>query len=161
MKICLLVFVVLLFGMLGFVLKSKYIKKCDMLKFVYEFENYYSSNLSLFKNNVVEIIDNYIIMQKNKNENFCKIFRKNHNIYSIDEDFLKKYISDANITQTLKSFLQDIGKNEYDYEKEKNKNIREYLKQQIEIAESDINKKGSLLLKLLLSVGAVVAILLW
>lgn len=119
------------------------------------------SNIILFKNNVVEIIDNYIIMQNNKNAKFNKLFLKNNNLYSYNEEFLYSILLDKSEANIIFQYLQQIGKNEYEFERKKNESISEILKIKINESFENINKKGDLYLKILLSIGAIISILIW
>ena len=77
------------------------------------------------------------------------------------EEILKNNLNNESVFYQTKNYLDSIGKNEYDYEKEKNKNFKEYIKQQIAIFEDEITKKGNLGFKIMLAIGAVVVILIW
>ena len=161
MKIFLIVGIIICFGMIGYLYKLKLKQEILFLNYVYDFEQYYASNITLFKNNVVEIIDNYIIMQKNKNANNCNLFIKTNNIYSINKDIIKKYIQTKEIQEIVLLYFENLGKVEYYDEKEKNEKIEKYLKEKIKICSENCNNKGTLYFKILLSIGVIVAILLW
>ena len=160
MKLIMCLLIIFCFGIAGYLFKQKQILTLKFLKFLADFENFYDSNINLFKCNVIEIIDNYKITQKNKNENFINLFQKNSNIYSFDKEILKKYLNNDSAI-VIENYLVSIGKNEYYYECEKNKKLKQYLAEQIKIAERNVDVKGSLTFKILLAIGAVFAILLW
>ena len=161
MKIFLPLFIIIIFGFIGYAYKSKLNNEYQFLKYINSFYEYYVANLALFKNNIVEIIDKYIIMQNNKNAKYNKIFIKNNNLYNFDKEFLQNNISNKLVSDYLFSYLKNIGTNEYEYEKEKNNEFKIYLNSKIYECDTKIKTDGNLYFKLLLSIGAVVAILLW
>lgn len=161
MKILFVIFIIIIFGIFGILYKRKLELEYLFLKYIQSFNNYFSSNVVLFKNNIVDIIDNYKIMQKNKNANFDNLFLKNGNIYEFDEKILKCYISNNDTVQVIKLYLESIGKNEYYFEKEKLNEFNIFIKQKIEQSYNNLKNKGDLYFKLLLAVGAVIGILLW
>lgn len=161
MKICLVIIIIVLFGIIGILYKRKLEDEYYFLKYIQDFNNYFSSNVVLFKNNIVEIIDNYIIMQKNKNANFCNLFLKNGNIYEFNEKILKSYISSNDTKELIKLYFKNLGKNEYSFEKEKLNEFNVILKQKIDESYNNLKNKGDLYFKLLLAIGAIIGILLW
>lgn len=161
MKILFVIIIIVIFGIIGILYKRKLEDEYRFLKYIQDFNNYFSSNVFLFKNNIVEIIDNYIIMQKNKNANFCNLFLKNGNIYEFNEKILKLYILSDDAREVIKLYLENLGKNEYSFEKEKLNEFNVILKQKIEESYNNLKSKGDLYFKLLLAVGAVIGILLW
>ena len=161
MKILFCLIIIFAFGITGYLYKQRYILRLKFANYLLSFVEYYDSNLSLFKTNMIEIINVFIIMQKNKSEKYIKLFQKNGQVFEINEEILKNNLNNESVLYHTKSYLNSIGKNEYDYEKEKNKNFKEYIKQQIAIFEDEIEKKGSLGFKIMLAIGAVVAILIW
>ena len=147
--------------MIGYLFKNKLKEEYLFLKYLEEFNEFYYSNLVLYKNNSVKIINNYIIMHKNKNANYVKLFLKNNNIISYNEEILKFYIFDNHVIEIIKRYLNDIGKNEYNYESEKCKNFSSFLKTAIDKSEENYKNRGGLTFKILLAIGAVVAIIIW
>ena len=161
MKIILIIIILLCFSYIGYKYKNKLFSEVEFLRYLYNFHQYYSSNINLFKNNVVEIIDNFIIMQKNKNAIYNKIFLKNGNIYSFDKDFIKIYIKEECNQDIILSFLNNLGKSEYEFEQKQILTIEKFLKFKIDESLNIYNNKGNLYFKLLLAMGAVVAIIIW
>lgn len=117
--------------------------------------------MTLFKNDVQEIIERYIIMQKNKNAKYCKLFLKNNNIYSFDKNILMLYLNNKTNNEIIEKYLSEIGKNDYEFEKEKNKNFEQFMAASIDNAEKMMNTNGNLVFKLSLAIGAVLGIVLW
>ena len=161
MKIILSSAVILLFGLIGFFYKQKFKEELFMYCYIKKFNKYYQSNITLFKNNIVEIINKYIIMQNNKNANYNKIFIKNNNIFSINKEFLDKYILNKLDSDLIINYFNNLGKYEYNYEIKKLEEFDEFLNLKIKNIEDDIKNKGDLYFKILLAIGAVVAILIW
>ena len=161
MKMLLEICIILFFGSAGYFYKNKYKESLKTLDILYEFSCVYDSNISLFKNDFQEIINNYIITHKNKNANYYKFILKNNNIYQFDMDFLKNKIIKKSTFEVVQRYLIEMGKSEYEYEKEKNKKFEQFLTTKI-IEESKLEKeKGWLGFKLMLALGAVVAIVIW
>ena len=90
-----------------------------------------------------------------------EIFRKNGEIYVIDEEKVKKYVGSAEEKTVICGFLNGIGTNEYGYETEKFKNFSNYLEEKKRTSLSEIKLKADLLFKVALSVGGVISILIW
>lgn len=161
MKIILVMGVICVFGAVGYLYKSKLEHEYKFLKFISDFVSYYYSNIVLVKNNTVEIINNYIITHENKNANYCKMFSKNKYMYEINPKILNYYISQGDNVSVIENYFFQIGKSEYDYEKEKSKNFLGFLKDKIEESYSNFKNKGNLYFKILISIGAILAILIW
>lgn len=161
MKILFIILIIIIFGIVGIAYKRKLELEYQFLKYVNDFNNYFSSNIILFKNNIVNIIDSYIIMQKNKNAKFSNLFLKNGYIYQFDEKILKYYIFSNDTKEVIKLYLNNLGKNEYYFEKEKINEFNVFIKQKIEQSYDNFKGKGDLYFKLLLAIGAVIGILLW
>ena len=161
MKMLLEICIILFFGSAGYFYKNKYKESLKALDILHEFSCVYDSNISLFKNDLQEIINSYIITHKNKNANYYKFILKNNNIYQFDMDFLKNKIINKSTFEVVQRYLIEMGKSEYEYEKEKNKKFEQFLTTKI-IEESKLEKeKGWLGFKLMLALGAVVAIVVW
>lgn len=161
MKLIIIILVIVIFGLIGNLIKQRYENECLFLRYIEDFVNYYYSNIALFKNNTVEIINNYIIMQENKNANYNNLFLKNGNLYSINDKILSKYILFSGDVLIIKQFLTGIGNNEYEYEIEKIKVFLNFLKRKKEESLLNLKNKGVLYFKIMLSIGAVLAILIW
>ena len=161
MKIVLIVSVIITSGLIGIKIKNKYKDEYLFFKFLKEFHQYIVSNITLFKNNIVEIIDNYIIMHKNKNAKYMNLFLKNSNIYVFNEEIFKKYIKNEEDSFVILEYLNNLGKGEYLFEKEKINNFSVYLDKKIEDSSFELKNKGELYFKLLLAIGAIVAIIIW
>lgn len=161
MKILLCIIIIFSCGVIGYYYKQKYVVRFELICYIKEFLSYYNSNLCLFKINAIDIIDSFKSKCSNKYLKFNKVFYKNNNIYHINSSELERFIRDENLTNILNNFLINIGKNEYEFEREKNTKIDEFLELKLRSAESDIKQKGMLYFKIALSIGAVLAILIW
>ena len=117
--------------------------------------------MTLFKNNILEIVENFKNSLKGKDVKFSQIFSCKSNMTTIDEVALKKFISDEASYSVILNFLKTIGKNDYEFEKEKNKNFENYLKSACFNAGEKCEKKGNLYFKLSLALGAVICIIVW
>lgn len=147
--------------MAGYFYKYKLKVENAFLEFLKEFNDFLISNISLFKNNVTSIIDNFIIMQKNKNAKFCEIFEKNNNIYTFNEKIVSKYVKNAADMEFIKVFLNKLGSNDYEFEKQKIEKFGLFLEGKIKAKKEEIKVKADLNFKLLLAIGAVICIIIW
>ena len=161
MKVVLVLIVIVAFGVVGYLYKQKLKNELNFFKFINEFEEYYNSNMTLFKCDIIEIIDKFIIMQNNKNAKYINLFLKNKNLYIINKDFISKQIINKESVETIYKYLTLCGKSEYDFEKEKNENFKVYINNLIIGSEKIYREKGGLIFKLLLAIGSVIGILIW
>ena len=161
MKVVLVLIVIVAFGVVGYLYKQKLKNELNFFKFINEFEEYYNSNMTLFKCDIIEIIDKFIIMQNNKNAKYINLFLKNKNLYIINKDFILKQITNKETVETIYKYLTLCGKSEYDFEKEKNENFKVYINNLIIGSEKIYREKGGLIFKLLLAIGSVIGILIW
>ncbi len=126
-----------------------------------DFESYVNSNISLFKNNIVDIISKFKSSQNKSREKFNKIFECQNNIFVFNEAELAKFGVTKEAQGVIAGYLNELGKNEYEFEKEKNKNFEVYIKSQLGQAKKVYDEKGSLYFKLLLLLSAVICIIIW
>ena len=161
MKIVIVLAIIIVFGLVGYAYKNKLRKEYLFLKYLQDFVIYFNSNIVLFKNNSVEIINNYIIMHKNKNAIFNNLFLKNDNLIKINSKILNIYITNKEILNTIENYLNSIGLNCFEFEEEKSERFIKFINDKIKESYENIKIKGDLFLKIMLAVGAVVAILIW
>lgn len=100
-------------------------------------------------------------MQNNKNAKNNQIFIKDNYLYAINENFINKNILNKEIKSILLQYLKTIASSEYEYEKEKNYNFDLYLNKTIFDIQNKIKTDGNLAFKLSLSIGCVLAIIIW
>ncbi len=95
-------------------------------------------------------------MQKNKNAKQLNFIENN----------IVKHIENINIfkendNQIINNYLTNMGKSEYDFEKEKNNNILSYLSRLDKKTKEEVKTKGELGAKIIVAIGAILAILVW
>ena len=161
MKIIIIITIILLFGVIGYYQKQRYKKQKEMLLYIKEFVEFYQINVDLYNNNLVEIINKYIIMQNNKNAYFNNIFTKYDNIYIFNTKTIDDYIIYKNIRHELESLFNDIGKRDKNNEIKMLSQAKESIDKAIQDNDSDEKIKGDLYFKIWLAVGIVIAILVW
>ncbi len=161
MKIIAVVVIMLVGGYIALCYKNKLKQEYLLLNYIKGFFEFYVANIELFKENVDYIINNYIIMQKNKIANYNNLFLKNSNIYQINEEFINKTINNSNLKFAIINQLKQIGKNDFKYEKEKSKAMINFLSKEVDTAYENYNKKGGLYFKIIIAIAAVVSILIW
>lgn len=161
MKIIICILVFSASGLAGYLYKRRLRQETEFINYLFEFENFYNSNMTLFKNNVVEILNNFMKMKKEKFEKFNQIFVLKNGIFETNENEIKKYISNEASVSVIKNYLVGLGKNEYEFEKEKNKNFDNYIKIELEKSKKNLEQKGGLYFKLSLALGAVLCIIIW
>lgn len=161
MKIVIVILIIILFWIIGFYIKYKYKSEYSFLIYLKNFYQYYISNVTLFKNNIVEVINNYIITHKNKNAKYNNIFIKNGNIYGFNIEILKYYILKKTDIDIIYNSLNNLGKSDYYFEKECIKECLLFLDKKLNESELNLKNKGELYFKLLLSIGVILAIIIW
>lgn len=161
MKYITLFLILIICGLVGLCVKNKYKKQKEMLEFLSVFLDYLYLNISLYKNNINEIINNYKIQQNNKNAKFVKLFQNSNNLRLIDEDFLKLYIYNKEYLVSIKLFFDTLGTGIKDDECEKIKQLNSLLKSYILKTNDDIKNRGDLSFKIILAIGVVIDIVLW
>lgn len=153
--------IISLFGIIGYEVKRKYIEQQKALQALIEFINYLHVNIKVYKNNLCEIIDNYLIMQKNKNAKYVNIFIKNNNIIQINEKLLNNYIFNADVRYNIISYFKEFGRSELSDECVKSKHIINLLESEVVKTREEIKSKGDLYFKCILAFGVVLVIVLW
>lgn len=161
MKYLLLILILLICSLIGYQEKNKYKKQKEFLVYLNNFIEYLYLNIVFYKNNVSEIINNYLIQQNNKNANFTKIFQKKHNINSFNIEILDKYIYNKDMCLTIREFINNLGKSDLIHEQEKINEFKNYLKRCIDEVNLEIKNKGDLYFKVWLGIGLVIDIVLW
>lgn len=161
MKYILMIIIVFSFGLIGFHKKQKIKNKNKLIQLMIDYVNFYDANLSVFKNDLFEINNTFIITQKNKSANTSDLIIKNDNLFKINNELLQRYFRKDNELAVLLGYFQTIGKSEYNEEKTKNIEIKNVFDKMLKRTTEEIKTKGEMTVKLLLSVGAVIAILLW
>ena len=161
MRIYLLILIIVVFGVFGYEVKRKYLEQKNVLIFLKSFIEYLRINMSIYKNNIQEIINNYKIMQNNKNAKYINNFLKNS---KIEQDNIKNicgYIFDKNLKTMLELYFSYLGNEDIENENKKTENILSILNEYIIKTTEEIKSKGDLYFKILLACGIVLVILLW
>ena len=83
MRLLIFSLIIMFSGLIGYEIKKRYLEQKRFLIYLRSFLDYFQLNISIYKNNISEIINNYLIQQNNKNAKYDKIFLKKHKIYSI------------------------------------------------------------------------------
>lgn len=161
MKYIVLVFIVAIFGILGYQKKRFYLNQKKTLQSLIDYVIYYDANLSVLKNNLTQINDDYLITHNNKNANIYNILLKNNNIYQFNLKIIKNTLFNLNQSSVIINYLQHIGMSEYENEKNKNKEILEVLNNALVKCGENIINRGELYFKIMLAIGAIFAILIW
>lgn len=160
MKLLLIVLLVCGAGGVGYIYKQKLQKEYNFLCFVCNFANFYNANMTLFKNSVVEVIEKFESQNNTKPSGF-NIFIKQNGVYVPDSAKVSKLISDKSAAAMVCEYLSNIGKNEYEFEREKNLQFERYVSDCKEKSKSKLETKGSLYFKLALLFGAMLGIIIW
>ena len=161
MKILLVILIMLLFFIFGYMYKQEVKSQYDFMVYLKNYSNFLSSNISLFKNNLVKITDDFLNLNSQKNAKFNKIFVKIGEIYSISQKNVDFFLKNEQDRQVVLSFLSTVGNNDYEYEKNKINSFIIYLNEREKVYLDNIKLKGELTLKILISIGLVVSILVW
>ena len=158
MKLLVVIFIMLASYFVGYLYKNNLKDKLNFYLYLKDLLKNIEANINLFKNNIVDIIDAFIL---NKNAKYNEIYIKNGQLYVVLDEKLKKYAINESDILIIKKYFNELGLNDYEYEIKKINEIEKYLSERIIECESIIKNKGELFFKIALSVGAVVAILIW
>lgn len=161
MKFFVLITIFILICLIGYFFKEKYKKQKLFLEMLDNFLMFYKSKIVVSKNNIIDIINEYKIMQNNKNANLQNIFQNNNNLYKFNENFAKRYIFDENLIKLITAYFENIGSGNQEFELEKVNGVLEIIKEQLEKTTKEIQTKGEVGFKLFIAIGLVVLILLW
>ncbi len=152
MKLFLIFLIILCFGSVGYFYKVSIKKENEKYKFLLDYVRYLNANITLFKRDIIEINNNFKIMQKNKTANNIPFNLNNISNNQYLDNFNDKIVQD---------FLTSLGQNEYEFEKEKIIEFEKYVLNKVDKLTVDIKNKGDLFFKIMLSIGAVIGILIW
>lgn len=161
MKYVILIIIFFICGLIGYCIKNKYAVQHRFLIYIKNFLDFLELNISLYKNDLIIIINNYIIQQNNKNANYNKIFQKNNKTNIFNEELLNIYLNNKLICDNISKFGQMLGKNNIEDEVDKIKKLKIYIEKQIYETKELLNSKGDLYFKLWIGVGVAVVILIW
>lgn len=161
MKYLLMVFVVICFGCIGYAIKKKIINQKILVDEIKSYLIFYQNNLLVFQTNLCDINNRYIIMQNNKSANKYNFILKNSNLYQYNTEFIKNQLNNIIESEIIVSYFNSIGKYDYDTEKNKTSEIIKVVGSISDKLSKEIDTKGGLWFKILLSLGIVIAILIW
>ena len=148
-------------ALIGYLIKKKYVRQFDILNELNNFIDYLYPNVSIYKNNLQEIINCYLIQQNNKNAKSGKMFLKNNTLYCFDIKKIKYEICDTNTINGIELFLNNIGKMDLVNECNKIKEFKTVLNEYIVNAKKELNEKGDLYFKISISIGLILSVVLW
>ena len=161
MKLLLVMIVVCLCGVIGYKYKMKYVNQLNALKELKKYCLYFKDNLYLFKNNIQEINNNYIIMHKNKNANNYQNKLNNTHVMCDYIKILQNNIFNNELNFVIDNYFLCLGNNEYNYEIDKLTEFILVVDREENITEKQLKEKGDLYFKLSLALGVVGGILIW
>lgn len=161
MKLFFEILVVFLFGLIGFGVKYKYIAQKEFLLFIKNFVEFLEINILIYKDNIDEIINSYLIQQNNKNAKFVNFFRKNDILSRFDEKLIQIQIYNANIKNYLIAYFSNIGKGNQESEIQNAKHILKIIESGIDKTNEEIKTKGDLYFKIWLAIGVAAGVIIW
>lgn len=161
MKILLILIIMIISFLVGYSYKKRIQNELDFLKYMKNFAEYLKSNINLFKNDVVEIIDEFKISCNSKILKFNQIFIKNEYIYHFSLENIENYLSEKETSFIIFNFLKSIGTNEYEFEGERINSFIFYIDSKISDYVKKVKEEGDLFFKIALSIGAIISILVW
>ena len=161
MKSFSIIFIMTVSFFVGYLYKNRINNELNFLIYMKNFAEYLKSNINLFKNNIVQIIDEFLLINHTKNAKFNQIFEKNTEIYQFSKKNIEKMISNNQISFLVFNFLNTLGTNDYEFEGEKINDFINTLNTYIVSFTQMKKEKGELFFKLSLSVGAIISILVW
>ena len=161
MKILLVVFIMLSSFLIGSGVKQKIKNEYSFLVYLKNFVVFLKSNFNMFKVDIVSIIDEYIKFQDDKNGKYNAIFQKNNEIYIINYRAVCDNNSNEEDKHTIYTFLNAMGKSNYEFEDEKINSFLYFLQNKMKEYCDNIKEKGVLTEKIMLAVGLIISILVW
>lgn len=148
-------------GLIGFNFKNKYTIQYKFLNYLKLFLDYLSVNILIYKNNLHEIINNYIIQHNNKNADFNKIFKINNANLELNANLLDEFIINKSLKNDIIIYFNSLGRSDVENEVCKNREFRNLINDYIELCKNDCKEKGDLYFKLFLALGLVIGIVMW
>lgn len=161
MRVYVYFLIIIIFGLIGYEIKRKYIEQKNILLFFKSFIEYLKLNITIYKSNVDEIINNYKIMQNNKNAKYVNLFLKNDNLKANIIKNINNYFSDKDIKILIETYFFNLGKEDIDGESKKAEVILKAINDSLAKINKEIKTKGDLYFKLMLTLGVVMVVLLW
>ena len=161
MKLILVILIMFCSGYIGIYVKDKYKRQFEFYLLLKEYINFLDANISLFKENIIEININFKIMQKNKNANNRYINLNNQDTMVFDLKKLQNTVLNKDDYVIIKTYLEKLGEGDYLIEKEKITQLTKFIDKNIINSKDLIKSKGDLCFKLSLALGAVISILIW
>lgn len=160
MKI-LIIFCVVCCGIIGFIVKNRFVMQVKFLMWYKTFLENLLLNISIYKNNLTQIINNYLIMQNNKNAKFVNFFQKKDNLQAFNTKILDDYVLPEEWRMQISAFVNELGKADVLIECEKIKGNINFISQCIQDSEKDVKEKGDLYFKIWLAIGIILGVILW
>jgi len=161
MRVYVYFFIIIIFGLIGYEIKRKYIEQKNILLFFKSLIEYLKLNITLYKSNVDEIINNYKIMQNNKNAKYINLFLKNDNLKANIVKNINNYFDDKDIKVLIEIYFFNLGKEDIVGENKKAEVILKSIDESLKRINKEIKTKGDLYFKLMLALGVVMVVLLW
>ena len=161
MRVYVYFFIIIIFGLIGYEIKRKYIEQKNILLFFKSLIEYLKLNITLYKSNVDEIINNYKIMQNNKNAKYVNLFLKNNNLNANIIKNINNYFNDKDIKILIETYFFNLGKEDIVGENKKAEVILKSINDSLAKINKEIKTKGDLYFKLMLALGVVMVVLLW
>ena len=161
MRVYVYFFIIIIFGLIGYEIKRKYIEQKNILLFFKSFIEYLKLNITIYKSNVDEIINNYKIMQNNKNAKYVNLFLKNDNLNANIVKNANNCFNDKDIKILIETYFFNLGKEDIVGENKKAEVILKSINDSLAKINKEIKTKGDLYFKLMLALGVVMVVLLW
>lgn len=147
--------------LIGYSYKQRFVKEGELLLLIKDYLNYLKTNIVIFKNNIIDINNQYIIMHKNKNANNTKIYLKNNNYIIFNIEKIKNIITNNDVQDVVVNYLEMLGRCEYELERERLNLFLNYIDDELKNNKNNQKEKGNLYFKISLSIGMVLSILVW
>lgn len=161
MKIIITILIIICSWIVGYSYKQRFIKEEKLLLLIKEYLGFLKTNIVLFKNNIIDINNQYIIMHKNKNANNYKIYLKNSGYKTFDIEKIKITITKKDAQSIIVNYLETLGQCEYELEKERLDLFLNFINDELKNNKNNQKEKGDLYYKISLSIGIVLSILVW
>lgn len=175
MKIALVILIMLASYLIGQSIKDRVKNEYDFIVYLKNFTIFLKSNFSMFKVDIVQIIDDFILLQDNdinggnsiykascnSYKEFNKIFCKENGVYKIIKSEIEKNNNINEDSFVIFNYLESLGSNSYEFEENKINSFLIFLETKQKEYFDNIKTKGVLSQKVIISIGLIVSILIW
>lgn len=163
MKYLVIVFIVLLSGGVGKIISDKYKNRVKCYKNLIKFADFLKLNIYSLNENIVEIIDKFILINEEFKSDFEEIkemiIKNNLSSQKLKLLSIFKELNDAEMLDVF-NFFNLLGKNNFDLQISLIENYLHIFNLKLGECEVDMKQKGNISYKISLCVGVMISIII-